>query len=91
MDVLVNPHQAGTLQKRNIVQHLEGRSLTGNSAALEHVAAIGNVFQSIQVVRGRYDGLRTVSPGSQQSDNLSLAQRIQRRARLVQKEHLRIA
>ena len=90
MDVLVNPHQGGSFQQRDIVQHLERRSLASHAAALEHVAAIRNIFQSIQVVRGGDTRSSRRFSRSQQSDNLGLAEGIERRAGLVQKQHLRI-
>ena len=90
VDVFMNPYQAGPLEKGHVVQHLERRSFARDSAGLERVAAVSDFFQSGQIVRGLYDGFNAVFPGRQQSKDLGLAERIERRARLVQQEHFGI-
>ena len=90
MNVLVYPHQTGPLQQSNIMQNRERSTLARDAAAFEHVTAVGNILQSVQIVRCRDDRFRAVFPGGQQIDDLGLAERVERRAGLIKKNHFRV-
>ena len=82
MNVMMRTNELGAFQQGYIVKHGERRAFTGHGAVFEHIAAVGNIFQGVEVVSCRNHGFRAVAPGDQKIDDLGLAAGIERRAGL---------
>jgi len=79
--------QVGALQKIAIAKNIGRRALGHQAAGIENAAAVGDVFQIGQIVRGDDHRFRSAAPFHQKIDDLALAARVERGGRLVEQQH----
>jgi hypothetical protein len=82
--MVVWPHELNALEQGDVVKNIERGAFARNPASVENGAPAGNVFQIVEIVRGKDNGPIAVAPGNQQVEDLALARRIESRGGFIQ-------
>ena len=88
--MVMQPHELDALKQGVIVENIERGAFGGDPAPVENGAPAGNVYQIIEIVRGKDNRPVAISPGNQQVENLTLARGVERRGWLVQQQDIGI-
>src|SRR5713101_8890049 len=86
MRVTMSVYQIRAEKQRVVVQYLRRRACGDNAAALEDMAAIGNIFDQVEIVSGGDHRFPAAAATHQKIDHLAFALWVERGGGFVQQQ-----